>query len=90
MSKIVTVRRPHTGDIMTCTIKTMINFHVFLEEYLLGRFGVQIGDISQVQQDTDEPDFPARSIVPYTVDASRQLWPLCGGCAYVLVVDGDP
>jgi hypothetical protein len=68
----------------------MINFCVFSKEYLSGRFGVQIGNISQIQQDIGEPDFPARLFVPYTIDGSRQLWPLRGGCAYVLVVDGDP
>jgi hypothetical protein len=52
--------------------------------------GLRIGNIRQLQRDTGEPDFPPRSFVPYTVNGSKQFWSLRGGCAYVIVVEGDP
>ncbi len=85
MANVVVVKRLSTGDLMNVTVTSVIKWTTFSEEYLCGRFGLEIGEIVRICRDISEPGYLVGSTVPFHLNDSNKVWLLRAGSSYSLV-----
>ena len=89
MEDIVVVVRPATGDVMNSPITSILELVPFTKTTLCQRFGLQSGDIVEIQKQDSTPRGLAGPSMMSRSDGLEKIWYLWAGSSYNIIAKSD-